>query len=647
VSGAEKTLLDLLRALPDDVEPIVACPNGELQQAVDELGVHRESITGTAGSLRLHPIHTPRGVIETARSTAEVRSAARRLNVDLIHANSIRAGLIGASVRVTGGPPIVSHLHDVLPSGRVGTTIARVLASSSRAVLANSAYTAADFTAKSAGRGHVVVVDNPVDLERFDPAIVEVSLARAQFGLPRNAPLIGVVGQITPWKAQSDAIRALAIARRRHPQLKLVVAGAAKFVDPGTRHDNEAYDRSLRELVRQLDVEEAVIFLGEVNDVPALMAVLDIVLVPSWEEPFGRVVIEAMAMRTPVIATNIGGPADIITDGVDGVSLAPRSPESWSARVGELLDGPEAAAAIGDAARQRVVDRYGLHTFTDAVLSSYESPADAAALRWLQYMSWHPLRRLGATPEDRDMVGAHEPNKLAEIATARDSFESCEPHLFRKPFGAPWGVEPFLKWATIEYALGELGTAPDAEILDLGCGEGWVSLFLAEAGYRPTGIDLAPARVDMAIARAARWSVDATFEIGDMDQLDLGRQFDVVLVYDALHHSARQRTVAERVAQHVRPGGWALFGEPSWLHAVSPGARRTSRELGWIERGIRIRSLRRDCAAAGLGEFRRFFEPTRPYHYRVRGFAWQAARLAAADVAVAPQASVWLAARRP
>lgn len=240
-----------------------------------------------------------------------------------------------------------------------------------------------------------------------------------------------------------------------------------------------------------------------------------------------------------------------------------------------------------------------------------------------------------------------EPNKRAEISTALESLQRGEPHSFRKPFGSPWGNEPFLKWATIGYALERLGVAGDAEVLDLGCGEGWASLFLAEAGYRPTGVDLAPARIQMAVARAARWGVNARFETGDMDELELERQFDVVLVFDALHHSGRQRAVVLNVARHLRPGGWVLFGEPSWLHAVSPGARRVSRELGWIERGIGVRRLRRDCAAAGLGDFRRFFEPTRPYESRIRGCAWQALRLVAADIAVAPQASVWLAARRP
>src|SRR5437016_759864 len=75
-----------------------------------------------------------------------------------------------------------------------------------------------------------------------------------------------------------------------------------------------------------------------------------------------------------------------------------------------------------------------------------------------------------------------EPNKYAELRTAEASLRSGEPHLFTKPFGRPWGVEPWLKWATIDHALTALGIPPDGEILDLGCGEGWTSIFLAESG---------------------------------------------------------------------------------------------------------------------------------------------------------------------
>ena len=89
-----------------------------------------------------------------------------------------------------------------------------------------------------------------------------------------------------------------------------------------------------------------------------------------------------------------------------------------------------------------------------------------------------------------------------------------------------------------------------------------------------------------------------------------------------------------------------FLGEPTWLHLLSPGAHATRRDLGWTERGPTLRGLRRDLRAAGFGEMRRFFEPTRPYGSRVRGLGWQLARLVGANAWTAPGVKNWLAARR-
>lgn len=238
---------------------------------------------------------------------------------------------------------------------------------------------------------------------------------------------------------------------------------------------------------------------------------------------------------------------------------------------------------------------------------------------------------------------SQEKNKLDEIATAAASRHEAKAQ--RKPFGPPWDPAYWGKWQTITFALGALGIADDATILDVGAGVGWTTVFLAEAGYRPTGVDIAPANVEIASERAQRVGVAAEFVVADMDVMALDRQFDAVLVFDALHHSRRQAAVVGRIAEHLRPGGWVLFAEPSWLHDLSPGARRTTRDLGWIERGVRIRSLKRDCAAHDLGEFRRFYEGTAPYA-SLGSFAWQLARLIGSRVSCAPQMSVWLAAQK-
>lgn len=241
--------------------------------------------------------------------------------------------------------------------------------------------------------------------------------------------------------------------------------------------------------------------------------------------------------------------------------------------------------------------------------------------------------------------GHEEPNKQAEIRTARESLKGGGPHLNAKPFHPAWGIEPWIKWATIARALEVCGAHPGESVLDLGCGEGWTTLFLAEAGFRPTGLDLAPARVEMAETRAQRWGNAARFEVGDMDVFDLRCTFDGVLLYDALHHSLRQAQVLRRAAAHLRPGGWIVIGEPSWLHGISPHARRTSRELGWVERGVVLRALRRDCTAAGLVGLSRVFEPTRPFARRGLGFVHELGRLGLATLAVAPRSSVWLIGR--
>ena len=240
-------------------------------------------------------------------------------------------------------------------------------------------------------------------------------------------------------------------------------------------------------------------------------------------------------------------------------------------------------------------------------------------------------------------------NKVREIENAARSLDRLtrEGATERvKPFGIEWPAVWWLKWATIHHAFRALEVPQNAEVLEIGSGTGWATLLLAEAGYRPTGIDLAPGNVRISQRHAERWNSPAEFATVDMDSLDLGREFDAVLMFDALHHVEDPRKVVHRVGRHLRSGGWALFGEPSLLHLISPGAFRVRRELGWIENGIGLRALRRWCQEAEMPTTRRFFEPTRPYEHRVREFGWQLAKLTAANLAFAPSCHIWLAAQR-
>jgi L-malate glycosyltransferase len=318
MSGGERSLLELLDALPGEIEPHVGCPPGPLADAIASRGIAWHELAGTDGSLKLHPLHTPRTLVELARATRAVRELSRRHRIDVVHANSIRASLIASGASTAGGAPAVAHVRDCLPSGVVSGLVARIIRSRAARVVANSAYTLDRFGAGEMG----VVVHNSVDQTRFAARRPASSASNGSFTL-------GVVAQLTPWKGQDDAVRALALVRAQHPDVRLVLAGSAKFVSAQTRFDNKAFVRDLKALIAELDLEDAVEFAGECEDVVSIYAGLDAVLVPSWEEPFGRAVIEAMAMGVPVIATDVGGTAEIVDDRRTGLLAPPRSPERW------------------------------------------------------------------------------------------------------------------------------------------------------------------------------------------------------------------------------------------------------------------------------------------------------------------------------
>jgi L-malate glycosyltransferase len=369
VGGGERSLLELLAGLPSTVSPSLACPGGALSAAAKERGVTVWRVAGTEASLKLRPLDTARGLANVLRTAYSVRTIARRTDAELVHANSIRAGLIACLATRMGAPPAIVHVRDCLPAAASGQIVRRVIRGGAARILANSRHTAANF-ALGLREDSIRVVYPSVDTGLFDPERVGRQEARTRLGLDPSAPALGVVAQLTPWKAQDDAIRALALVRETWPDAQLLLVGGAKF--HAARYENRAYEAALHGLSSQLGVEDAVTFLGERTDIPEILRALDVVLVPSWEEPFGRTVIEAMAMRAPVIATSVGGPAEIVRSGTDGLLLPPRDPAQWAECVCSLLAHPEVREEMGRQGRVRVMSLFGREAEVDAVLETYE-----------------------------------------------------------------------------------------------------------------------------------------------------------------------------------------------------------------------------------------------------------------------------------
>ncbi len=372
MGGGERSLLNLLAVLPSALSPTVACPgNGPLASALLDLHVPVTSMPAINGSLRLHPLHSARALVAIAHAALAVQQIARRTGASLVHANSTRAGLAAVLAARYGGPPAIVHVRDCLPTTRAAMTVRRILGEGAAMIFANSRYTAANFTAAGCS-APVVVVHNPVDLSRFDPDRIRRSEVRDKLGLNRSTTLMGVVAQITPWKGQEDAIRALAVLRSRRPA-ELLLVGEAKFRGGQSRYDTDGYQSLLRRIAQDLGLADAVHFLGERRDIPEILRALDLLLVPSWEEPFGNVAVEAMAMETPVVASDVGGLAEIVRDRVDGLLLPPRQPERWAEAIDWLIARPGLRAKMGRSGRRRAESDFGRKLYIDTVIAGYQT----------------------------------------------------------------------------------------------------------------------------------------------------------------------------------------------------------------------------------------------------------------------------------
>lgn len=350
-SGAELALMRLVEYLHAEHSVAVACPHGgPLAEQVSAAGVECLPVPAFEASLRLHPVQTPLGMARLVVAAAALTRVARRYEADLIHANTPRAGLMAAGARALGGRPFVVRAHEALPPSPMGRGVRSVLARSAAAVVTVSRDTARRFN-EGLRRPVATHVYNSFDRVGFDPDRVSPAPVREELGIAPDAILLGQVAQITPWKGQDTAIRALAQLRADGIDAHLLLVGEVAFSGKTVRYDNHGYLRDLHALVDDLGLGGSVHFLGHRSDVPALLGAFDLSLLPSWDEPFANVKLESMAMATPLLVTDVGGGRELVDDGVSGRLVPPKRPEAWAQAARELLSDRDALERMGRRAR--------------------------------------------------------------------------------------------------------------------------------------------------------------------------------------------------------------------------------------------------------------------------------------------------------
>lgn len=193
----------------------------------------------------------------------------------------------------------------------------------------------------------VFVIPNGVDVQRFQPGPADPKL-RAEFGLDASNPVAGIVAALRPEKNHEQFLTAAAKVRAELPAARFLIVG-----DGETRP-------ALEQLCQELGLTEAVIFAGTRSDVPELLSLMDVVVLTSHMEANPVTVLEAMACGKPFVAPRVGSIPETIVEGETGYLTTPGSDEETAARLLDILRSPERAAAMGQAARRRVVDHYSL-----------------------------------------------------------------------------------------------------------------------------------------------------------------------------------------------------------------------------------------------------------------------------------------------
>jgi sugar transferase (PEP-CTERM/EpsH1 system associated) len=203
----------------------------------------------------------------------------------------------------------------------------------------------------------VITIHNGVDVMRFTGAGRDAT--RAELGFGPSDVVVGTVGRLDPVKGQAHLVHAFAGVARRHPESRLVITG-----DGPLRAELEC-------LVDALGLRDRTRMLGERGDVPAILAALDVFVLPSVAEGISNTLLEAMATGLPVVATRVGGNPELIQTETTGLLVPARQPAPLAAAIARYVDDSHLRQLDGKNARQRAVERFSLVRMADNYTAFY------------------------------------------------------------------------------------------------------------------------------------------------------------------------------------------------------------------------------------------------------------------------------------
>jgi glycosyltransferase involved in cell wall biosynthesis len=294
----------------------------------------------------------------------------RRERPALVHTHTSKAGAVGRIAAWLARVPAVIHTpHGHVFYGYYGRMMSEAirLVEQALAQITHRIITLTERGAqehveyKIAGPEKFMTIPSGIVLSDFRSVRVDPKMKRKELGLPTEGPVIGTVGRLVPIKGHVWLLKAAPQVLAEFPGACFVFIGGGPLLE------------ELKRSAEELGIGRCVVFLGPRQDMPECLAALDVFALPSLNEGMGRVLIEAMAVGVPIVATRVGGIPDIVADGATGMLVPPQDEKALAAALLELLRDPHRRRAYGEAARRSVDDRFDVASMVKEIERLYDA----------------------------------------------------------------------------------------------------------------------------------------------------------------------------------------------------------------------------------------------------------------------------------
>jgi L-malate glycosyltransferase len=300
-----------------------------------------------------------------AFSARKLSHYVRDHGIQIVHAHMARDYPLAAyATRRNPGCKLIVTRHVLFPLNRLHSL---TLFYAARVISVSTAVQRALTAQRLLPAKRIVVVPNGIEVRRFETDLSETDRAtlRNLWQIRGDAMLVGTVGEITPLKGHEDFLHAAALILKGLPETRFLIAGMD--ASPGGQNL-----RTLKRLLAQMGLNEAVHLVGWVDDLPSLYHALDIFVSASHTESFGLAIAEAMASATPVVATETEGAREIIEGPTQGLLVPVGRTEALAAAVTDLIKDSDKRRSLGAAGRERVIKRFSLERMVDETEKIYQ-----------------------------------------------------------------------------------------------------------------------------------------------------------------------------------------------------------------------------------------------------------------------------------